>query len=100
VAELGGAVAHNKGEVRDGATARGPVGRQAGGGVPLPQRGLVALDRARADAEAVAGAQVRDEGGVFADGEFGTGSAIQRNELELLSRLFMASPGVGDMVHA
>jgi hypothetical protein len=67
VEELGGAVADQESEVCDGAASRGPVGRQARGSVPVPQRGLVALDRARAYVERWAGAQVRYEGGVFAD---------------------------------
>ena len=68
VGELGGALADSARDVRDGATARGPDETEAGRGVPLSQRGLVALDRAQANAGAVAGAQLRDEGGVFAGG--------------------------------
>ena len=66
VGELGRALADRESEVYDGAAARGAVGPEAGRSVPLPQRGLVALDRARADAGAVAGAQVRYERGTFA----------------------------------
>jgi hypothetical protein len=58
VGELGGEVAHKQGHLRDGAAARGPNGTEAGRGVPLRQRGLIALDRPRADAESVAGAAV------------------------------------------
>lgn len=60
-------VAHMRGEVCD-AAARGTDRLQAGRGVPLSQRGLVTMDRARAHAGTVAWAQVRDEGGVFAGG--------------------------------
>ena len=66
--ELGSSVADQEGEVCDAAAARGPNGPQAGGGVQSPQRGLVALGRARSDAGGVAGVAVRDEGGVFAGG--------------------------------
>jgi hypothetical protein len=68
VGELGSALADSARHVCDGTTARGPDETEAGRCLPLSQRGLVALDRARADAGAVAGAQLRDEGGVFGDG--------------------------------
>jgi len=38
VSELGSAVASQGGEVCDGVAAGGPVGSQAGGGIPLPHR--------------------------------------------------------------
>jgi hypothetical protein len=60
----------------------GPDGRQAGRGVPIPQRGLVALDRARADAEAVAGSQVRYEAWVFGVGVARESSARSKRSLE------------------
>lgn len=55
--ELGERWPDLEGGIRDGTPAAWPVGSEAGRGVPLPQRGLVALGRARADARAVAAAQ-------------------------------------------
>jgi hypothetical protein len=49
-----------KGEIRDGTMARGSDQTEASGGVPL-LRGLVAMDRARADAGGVAGTAIHLE---------------------------------------
>jgi hypothetical protein len=64
VAEFGRALADQTGEIRDRASAGRPFGPEGGGGVPLPQRGLVALERDRADAGAMAGPAVHVESGV------------------------------------
>jgi hypothetical protein len=63
----GGAVADSARHLRDGAAARGTVGAEAGPSVSVFERGLVALDLARAHAGAAAGAQLRFKGGVFGD---------------------------------
>lgn len=52
--ELGRALADSARDVRDGATACGPDETETGRGVPLSQRGLVALDGACAHAGSVA----------------------------------------------
>ena len=62
--ELGCALADPARQLRN----RAPRGLQVGRGLPVPIRGLVALDRAGAHARALAGVAVRDEGGVFGDG--------------------------------
>ena len=56
--ELGTVLANTACEIHDGAAAASPVGFQAGRGVPLFQRGLIALGRARADEGALDGTQV------------------------------------------
>ena len=86
VAELGRALADSSGHVRDGAAARGTDRSEAGGDVSVFERGLVALDRARADARALAGVVIGLAPRVSARGRNSNSAVGSRASNELCNR--------------